>query len=147
MNESGQKIKLKRRQRISGQGLAPQEGSHERGTVSTPSEIPSQVRSGWTFATSKGRATTGAQKAKWREITIEIVVNSTLSQKVTLVPLPPAEDGSGCQGSGVGVRPQGEDQSWLPGGYSEGTSATAEKVQGKDLETPEWQEVIVAVTL
>lgn len=66
---------------------------------------------------------------------------------MTLAPLPPAENGGRCQGLGVGVRPQGEDQSWLPGRYSEGTSATAEKVQGKDFGTPEWQEVIVAVTL
>ena len=73
----------------------PQEGSHEGGQVSTPSEIPSQARSGWRFGTSEGRATTGAQKAKWREITTKIVVNSTLHSKSDSCPSTSCGNGGG----------------------------------------------------
>ena len=59
-NKVQQKIKDKKIDKISGQGLVPLGRNHQRGKVSTHSETLSEEGSGGSFGTSERKTATGA---------------------------------------------------------------------------------------
>lgn len=67
----------------------------------------------------------GAQETKQRKFTTEITAKQHFSIEKQLTRLHPQQRvEAGCQGTGSGIRPQGEDQGWLPWGYSERATST-----------------------
>ena len=96
------------------------------------SETPSWVRTGGNSRISESSTTEGSQKAKWRGFTTEFVSEQHFHLRSGSHACAHRRWGTECQGSGSGIRPQGEDHGWLPLRYSEGASTTAEGIQGKD---------------
>ena len=94
-----------------------------RRKISAHSKTPSQEGTRGSFRTSEGSIATGAQKAKQREFSIEIIADQNFPAKV-LFACPPQWVGTGAEAWALGFRPQGKDWGWLPWSYSKAASTT-----------------------